>query len=216
MLEALIRELAAVHGTAINYASIARGLGLSRYRLLQLVERLERVGAVRLLPSSGAQRGKRAVQGPVIYLRQPCPLVPALVLPPQLVFRSAMIEHLLPRERARCPESKAGHGCTRAAAHAALVLRTPRANVGFQFPEERFPGKRRWTGLKKCVRAKTLDFGFVLYPGDRVFFAARKVIAVPAGDFLEGYSAWMQVAEEPRSWRVHEMAQALNVFAFRR
>jgi hypothetical protein len=70
--------------------------------------------------------------------------------------------------------------------------------------------------LKKCIRAKTLEFGFVLYPGERVFFAARQVIAIPVGDFLDDYASWLQVAEEPRSWRTHEMAQACNAFAFRR
>jgi hypothetical protein len=214
--ERLIGELAGTHGEPINYAFLARRLCVSRYRLARQMERLEHAGAVRLLPPSGTQPGKRAVQSPVVYLREASALVPPLELSNELVFRSAMIEHLLPRERARCPATWAGHGATRSTTHAALVLSTPLVRVGFQFPDDPFPIRRHWTGLKKCIRARTLEFGFVLYPGERVFFAARQIIAIPAGDFLGDYATWMQVAEEPRSWRTHEMAQACNAFAFRR
>jgi hypothetical protein len=212
----LLSEIAAWHGRPLNYASLSRRLGMTRRRLVAEVEQLRRARVVRLLPAVGDQTGKRGIQAPVLYLRTPSDLPFLPPLSAQLLFRGALIEHLIVREELRCPSSRAGHASTRAATHAALVLATPRARVGFQFPVEPVPSRWRWTGLKKCIRAGSLDFGYVLYPGRRVFFTYRGLVTVPVGDFLDDYAAWMEAAEEPRSWRVHEMAGVRNRFAFRR
>ena len=150
-----------------------------------------------------------------MYLREAGAAGAGLVLPPELRYRSEMIEHLLARERARCPTTRSGYCATRAAAHPALVFFTPRANIGFEFPYVDHPGRRCWSGLNKGVRDGALDFGFVVYPGKRAFFGARGIVAVPDGQLLAEYCPWLNAAEEAvpelarRRWagKLHALVQ---------
>jgi hypothetical protein len=208
----LVREVASWHGRPLNCVALSRRLGIARHRVAAEVERLRRDRLVLLLPAVEEDIGRGGVQAPVLYLRASCELLRAAGLSDQLLFQGAVIEHVIGREELRCPSSRYGHASTPGTTHAALVLTTPRARVGFQFPAEPVPSKRRWTGLMKRIRAGSLEFGYVLYPGRRVFFSYRRLVAVPVGDFLDGYAAWMEAAEDASSRRAHELAAVCNRF----
>ena len=192
----ILRELSALPGGELKYAAVARGLGLSRLGLLSRIEELEGQGALRLLHPLGLPADRRMLRNPVVHLREAGAAEAGLVLPPELRYRSEMIEHLLARERARCPTTRSGYCAARTAAHPALVFSTPRANIGFEFPYGDHPGRRCWTGVKKGVRDGALDFGFVVYPGNRAFFGAPGIVAVPDGELLAEYCPWLDAAEE--------------------
>ncbi|MBN1837349.1 MAG: hypothetical protein JW820_15955 [Spirochaetales bacterium] len=214
-VSAMIETVRECQGQPLRFSALGRQLGISRYRVWHCIELLESKGILYSLPAwcpPPLRPGRRTAKSPVVYLREPARPgihagVPAGVPEPvvgspgcrfdtEAGFCSWMIDQVMLRERARCPASRFGHYSTPAMTRAALVVVSPLITVGFQFPFQTWPSKRRWTGLFKSIREGWLDRGLVVYPGRRVFFGSRWVVAAPAERFLADYRGWMEAMEK--------------------
>jgi len=190
--ESLRETLAVVatwQGVPLNFSTIGKQLNIScpaaKARVLNVVE----ADIAWLLNPLPASIDSRARKSPKLYLtgstQSPGPLAE------EVRFRSRMIKTVCAHEAARNPSSKfwyyGGYGKT----HIELVVQTPSKRIGFVFLQEPHPNRWCWSYCKRVLARDVVQGGFVLYPGRRIFFAARRLVILPTGEFLKYYRQWM-------------------------
>jgi len=192
-----LRETLAVaatwQGVPLNFSTIGKQLSIScpaaKARLLNLVE-ADLAWLLHPLPAEVASSTHRARKSPKLYLtgsnQSPGPLAE------EVRFRSRMIKTVCAHEAARNPSSKfwyyGGYGKT----HIELILQTASKRIGFVFLQEPHPNRWCWSYCKRVLARDIIQGGFVLYPGRRIFFAARRLVILPTGEFLKSYRRWMK------------------------
>lgn len=184
--------LADWHGKPLNYSTLGKELGVSyksaQNRISCLVEN-KMIWLLHPLPAEVAAPPHRARKSPKLYLtgstQSPGPLAE------EVRFRNRMIKTVCAHEAARNPSSKfwyyGGYGKT----HLELVVQTSSKRVGFVFLLEPHPNRWCWSYCKRVLAREVIQGGFVLYPGRRIFFAARRLVILPTGEFLKSYRRWM-------------------------
>jgi len=188
-----LRETLAVtatwQGVPLNFSTIGKQLNISCPAAKARVLNLVKADLAWLLNPLPAGIDSRARKSPKLYLtgstRSPGPLAE------ELRFRKRMIKTVCAHEAARNPSSKfwyyGGYGKT----HIELVVQTCSRRIGFVFLQEPHPNRRCWSYCKRVLAREIIQGGFVLYPGRRIFFAARRLVILPTGEFLKSYRLWM-------------------------
>lgn len=188
-LRETLAVVAAWQGVPLNFSTIGKQLNIScpaaKARVLNLVE----ADLAWLLNPLPASIDSRARKSPKLYLTGSAQSTGPLA--EEVRFRKRMIKTVCAHEAARNPSSKfwyyGGYGKT----HIELVVQTPSKRVGFVFLQEPHPNRWCWSYCKRGLARDVVQGGFVLYPGRRIFFAARRLVILPTGEFLKSYRRWM-------------------------
>ncbi len=190
--ESLRETLAVVatwQGVPLNFSTIGKQLNISSPAAKARVSNLVEADLAWLLNPLPASIDSRARKSPKLYLtgsaRCPEPLAE------ELRFRSRMIRTICTHEAPRNPSSKfwyyGGYGKT----HIELIIQTASKRIGFVFLQEPRPNRWCWSYCKRVLARDIVQGGFVLYPGRRIFFAARRLVILPSVEFLKSYRRWM-------------------------
>jgi hypothetical protein len=177
--------LAGWQGKPLNYSTVAKELGIShkaaKARILSMVE----AGLIWLLyplPAQARSKGSPLRKTPKLYLRGPETGLP---------FQSRMIRSVCALESARSPSSSFWYCGGYGKAQVELIVQTALKRIGFVFLQENRLSRWCWSYCKRVLRQDMIQGGFVLYPGRRIFFAAERLVALPAAEFFEHYRRWM-------------------------
>ena len=110
---------------------------------------------------------------------------------PEILFRSRMIQRVCSLETARNRSSTfwyyGGYGKT----HVELIAQTAVKRIGFVFLQKNRFNRWCWSYCRRIFMQGIIQGAFVLYPGHRIFFAADRVVMVPAEEFFEHFRPWM-------------------------
>ena len=184
--------LADWHGKPLNYSTLGRQLGVSHKSAQCSIHWLAENKLIWLLsplPAEVDTSSHRARKSPKLYLTGATRWAGALA--EEVRFRSRMIKTICAHETARNPSSKywyyGGYGKT----HIELIVQTALGRIGFVFLQESGPNRWCWSYCKRVLARDIVQGGFVLYPGRRIFFAARRLLILPTGEFLNHYRRWM-------------------------
>lgn len=184
--------LAKWHGQTLNCSTLGKELGVSYKSAQNRVRCLAEMNLIWLLyplPAEAATSTHRARKSPKLYLTGSAPCSGPLA--EEVRFRSRMIKTICTHEAARNPSSKfwyyGGYGKT----HIELIVQTASKRLGFVFLQEPRPNRWCWSYCKRVLARDIVQGGFVLYPGRRIFFAARRLVILPTGEFLKSYRRWM-------------------------
>jgi hypothetical protein len=180
------------HGQTLNYSTLGKELGVSYKAAQSRIRCLAETNLIWLLyplPAEITASTYRARKSPKLYLsgsaRYSGPLGE------ELRFRGRMIRTICAHEAARNPSSKfwyyGGYGKT----HIELIVQTASKRIGFVFLQEPRPNRWCWSYCKRVLARDIVQGGFVLYPGRRIFFAARRLVILPSVEFLKSYRRWM-------------------------
>jgi hypothetical protein len=184
--------LADWHGKPLNYSTLGKQLGVSyksvQSRIRCLAEN-KLIWLLHPLPAEKAAYSHRGRKSPKLYLTASTqsPGTPA----EEVRFRSRMINTVRAHEAARNPSSTfwyyGGYGKT----HVELIIQTAFKRIGFVFLQQPHPNRWCWSYCKRVLARDIIQGGFVLYPGRRIFFAERRLVILPSGEFLKSYRRWM-------------------------
>jgi hypothetical protein len=216
------------HGHVLNRAMFARELRLSIPTVKALLLGMESMGWIRLLPALQPEGAHRCFRKPRMQLTS-APLL-ARILGPRHGGRTAaaaLIEGIINAERRIYPKSRFLHygGYELMALDLVVVRQGLRAGylfvdtgeryelvaldlvvvrqglrAGYLFVDTGEPGLRTTMPLRRAIRSGVVNKGFVLHTGDRCFFCARRVLAVPAQLFLARYEDFTIPHEHPDPW----------------
>ena len=188
-LRETLAVVAAWQGVPLNFSTIGKQLNIScpaaKARVLNLVE----ADLAWLLYPLPASIDSRARKSPKLYLTGSTQSTGPLA--EEVRFRKRMIKTVCSHEAARNPSSRfcyyGGYGKT----HIELVVQTPSKRIGFVFLQEPHPNRWCWSYCKRVLARDVVQGAFVLYPGRRIFFAARRLVILPTEEFLKSYRRWM-------------------------
>jgi hypothetical protein len=136
------------------------------------LQALERKGLVRLLPFYGGHRR------PMLY-------APSYF--PGLCIEAIMAR--LSRIRAGCKFFWWKTGRVR---QIDLLAKAGEERIGFCVSSHPLPRRKDWLPLKMAYQSYVIDRGFLLYPGNHPFVAARAVLALPIHVFLKNIDEWIE------------------------
>jgi hypothetical protein len=207
-LKQTLRIAAAWEGMPLNYSTIGRQLGISCPAAKARMQKLVEARMIWLLrPLEAAQAGTpssraKVRKSPKLYLKEsartflgtqasPADRRDRPATAPAILFRSAMIRRVCRLESARSRSSTfwyyGGYGKT----HVELITQTPVKRIGFVFLEENRFNRWCWSYCKRVFTQGIIQGAFVLYPGHRIFFAADRLVVLPAEEFFNHYRPWM-------------------------
>ena len=193
-LRQTLRVVRAWEGIPLNYSTIGRQLDISRPSAKARVQQLVEARMAWLLHPLEAPGDNKARKSPKLYLNTSAgPPLPLSAAPGQREtrFRSRMIRTVRSLESARHPSSTfwyyGGYGKT----HVELIVQTVTKRIGFVFIEDNRLSRRFWSYCRRVLRRGIIQGAFVLYPGHRIFFAADRLVVLPAEEFCEHYRRWM-------------------------
>lgn len=193
-LRQTLRVVRAWEGMPLNYSTIGRQLDISRPSAKARVQQLVEARMAWLLHPLEAPGDNKARKSPKLYLNTPAgALLSAEAARAQgkILFRSRMIRTVRTLESARHPSSTfwycGGYGKT----HVELIVQTATKRIGFVFIEDNRLSRRFWSYCRRVLGRGIIQAAFVLYPGHRIFFAADRLVVLPAEEFCEHYRRWM-------------------------
>ena len=191
---------AAWEGKPLNYSAIGKQLNISAVTVKARVQELEKWQMIWLLPPlettpAGFPSSKTKVRkSPKLYLRESARKLmstPGRSADPGILFRSRMIRRVCGLESARSRSSTFWYYGRYGRTHVELVAQTAVKRIGFVFLQDGRFNRRCWSYCKRIFTQGILQGAFVLYPGHRIFFAADRLVAVPAEEFFRNYRPWM-------------------------
>ena len=201
---------AAWEGVPLNFTTIGKQLNISAVAAKARVQQLADARVLRLLHPLEAGGAGNSRKSPKLYINSSAaPLLcePARrgtlsgtlrralrdrpALSPHMLSRSRMIRRICELEAARNRSSTfwyyGGYGKT----HVELIVQTPLKRIGLVFLEENRFNRWSWSYCKRVFMRGIIQGAFVLYPGHRIFFAADRLVILPAEEFCGHYSRWM-------------------------
>ena len=190
------------HGHVLNRAMFARELRLSIPTVKTLLRGMESMGWIRLLPALRPEGADRCFRKPRIQITSASLL--ARILGPRHERPGLPRRFLMERHHQR----RAPHRSQKPL-HALWRLRTegtrpgrcaPGASRGLSLCRHWRARLARTMPLRRAIRSGAVNKGFVLHTGDRCFFCARRVLAVPAQLFLARYEDFTIPHEHPDPW----------------
>ncbi|HEB09585.1 MAG TPA: DUF4143 domain-containing protein [Spirochaetales bacterium] len=193
-----LRILARHHGRVLNTSKLGRLMGISYHTVNRRIEALVNADLLRLLFPMRVKPGRRLLKSPKIYVRNTAILLQLLGIQSAIelqestlreqIFKGFMIEQIVSREQAKNSGSLFCYYGGFGGPHICLIIDRLRSRTGiiFKFKNMLEPGD--WTCLKSALKEELVKRGFIVYPGNRAFFAARDLIAVPALGFLDQYN----------------------------
>ena len=180
---ALLREISACNGRALNASAIGRRLGLSCHSILHRIAVLQDAGIIRVLPSLAGRH-------PHVLLRD-CRFLKALGGSRAAILRACLTERIT-------MSYGAGASCVRFFQWEAgrvkridLVASTSKETVGFQFSDRPAVRNRDWAPLRLAVEKGVVNWGFLVHCGMGAFVTARAVLVVPVQGFLDNLDRWL-------------------------
>jgi hypothetical protein len=204
MLDKSLKETlalaAAWEGMPLNFSAIGKQLGLACPAAKARVQKLAEARMIWLLPAleatpAGRPPGRAKVRkSPKLYLRESAwRLVgpPGTAADPEILFRGRMIRRVCSLETARSRSSTFWYYGRYGGTHVQLITQTGVKRIGFVFLRENRFNRWCWSYCKRIFSQGIIQGAFVLYPGHRIFFAADRLVAVPAGEFFGNYRPWM-------------------------
>jgi hypothetical protein len=232
-LKETLAVIASWQGVPLNYSRIGAELNIScssaKARLQCLVQ--ARI-AVLLPPLEGVPAENKTRKSPKLYLTKPAlslvspkklpgqsaltrregrpAATPGTAGPEEVRFRGRMIRAVCRLETARNPRSTfwyyGGYGKT----HVELIVQTAVKRIGFVFLQDLRLSRWCWSYCRRVFRQGIIQGAFVLYPGRRVFFAADRLVVVPADEFFRYYRRWMNACLGSSRKLLLRMARAYN------
>jgi hypothetical protein len=188
--------LAEWQGAPLNYATLGKRLGISYKSIQKRICCLAEHSLILLLPPLQPATRK----APKLYLTEAAASLlssssgqPAASLPgaPEVGFRGRMIRAVCSLETERSRFSTfwyyGGYGKT----HVELVVQTPLRRIGFVFLDETRLSRWCWSYCRGILKKGIIQGAFVLYHRPRIFFAADRMVVLPAIEFFESYRPWM-------------------------
>jgi hypothetical protein len=187
--------VAAWEGKALKYSTIGKQLDITCPAAKTRVQYLAQARLIRLLHALEHPAGRaKTRKSPKLYLTGAGrSLLPSTSRPARnrIPFRSGMIRTVCSLEASRSRFSTfwyyGGYGKT----HVELIVQTPCKRIGFVFLEENRLSRWDWSYCKRIFRRGLLHAAFVLYPGHRIFFAADRLVVLPAEEFFTHYRRWL-------------------------
>jgi hypothetical protein len=199
-LKQTLLVVSAWEGMPLSYSTIGKQLGIARPAAKARVQKLAEARIIWLLPpleitQAGSPSTRTKVRkSPKLYLREPARSflrTAAMPADSEILYRSRMIRRVCSLEAARSNSSTfcyyGGYGKT----HVELIVKTACKRVGFVFLRENRFNRWCWSYCRRVFMQDIIQGAFVLYPGHRIFFAADRLVAVPAGEFFRHYRPWM-------------------------
>ena len=197
---------AAWEGMPLNYTMIGKQLNISAVVAKARVQQLAETRVLRLLYPLEVGAAGKSRKSPKLYLNSSAAsLLPATTTrgglrgglrdrsaaAGQILFRRRMIRKVCDLEAARNRSSTfwyyGGYGKT----HVELIAQTALKRIGFVFLEENRFNRWCWSYCKRVFMRGIIQGAFVLYPGHRIFFAADRLVILPAEEFCRHYRRWM-------------------------
>ena len=186
--------VAAWEGIPLNYSTIGRQLDISCSTAKARVQHLVEAQIVWLLHPLEVGAAGKTRKSPKLYLNRSARLLLSATGTPagsESWFRSGMIWNVRHLEAARRGSSTfwyyGGYGQT----HVELIVQTALKRIGFVFLEKSRFNRWCWSYCKRVFKRGIIQGAFVLYPGHRIFFAADRMVALPAEEFFKHYRRWM-------------------------
>ena len=185
-LKKTLLVVSAWEGMPLNYTTIGRQLDISCPAAKARVQQLVEARIAWLLYPLEVPNAKKTRKSPKLYLN-------ASAGPGQreIRFRSRMIQTVCNLETSRNPSSTfwyyGGYGKT----HVELIAQTALKRIGFVFLEDNRLSRRLWSYCRRVFRRGIIQEAFVLYPGHRIFFAADRLVVLPAEELCKHYRRWM-------------------------
>jgi phage pi2 protein 07 len=186
--------VSAWEGMPLNYSKIGKQLDISCPAAKARVQKLVEARFVRLLHPLETGAAGKSRKSPKLYLNGSArSLLPTTVAHEggEIRLRSRMIRTVCSLEAARNRSSTfwyyGGYGKT----HVELIAQTALKRIGFVFLQENRFDRWCWSYCKRILRRGIIQGGFVLYPGHRIFFAADRLVVLPAEEFCDHYRRWM-------------------------
>jgi hypothetical protein len=203
MIDKVLRQTLLVvstwEGMPLNYSAVGKQLAITCPAAKARVQKLVEARVVRLLyplkaPPQATTAGGKSRKSPKLYLRESARRQVSTretPIDPEILFRSRMIRRVCGLESSRSCSSTfwyyGGYGRT----HVELIIQTAVKRIGFVFLQENRFTRWCWSYCKRIFSQGVIQGAFVLYPGHRIFFAADRLIAVPADEFFKNYRPWM-------------------------
>lgn len=193
-----LRIVAKNHGKVLNSSKLGRLMGVSYHTVNRRIEALVNAGILRLIFPLRMSTDRRLVKSPKIYIRNTAILLQLLGIQSVIelqesmlrerIFKGFMIEQIVIKEQAK------NSGCLFyyyggfEGPHICLIIDRLQSRTGIIFRFKDILAPSCWTRLKSALKEEIVKRGFIVYPGNRAFFAARNLIAVPALAFLDQYN----------------------------
>jgi hypothetical protein len=205
-------------GMPLNYSALGEQLAITCPAAKARVQKLVEARIVWLLypleaPTNVSPAGGKSRKSPKLYLRESARQLmrsPGTSPDPEILFRSRMIRKVCSLEAARSSSSTfwyhGGYGRT----HVELIVQAAGKRIGFVFLRENRFNRWCWSYCKRIFTRGIIHGAFVLYPGHRIFFAADRLVAVPAGEFFSNYRPWMNACLGPSRELLLRMVRAYN------
>jgi predicted AAA+ superfamily ATPase len=188
--------IAHVHGCLLNASELGRSMGVTYHTVGNHLDILEGHFLVRRLQPWHANRGKRLVKSPKVYLRD-SGLLHAL-----LGIRSArdllesplrgaswegmLIENLIAREKISHIGSQFWFYRTQAGAEIDLIIDRGRERIGYEFKCSLSVSRSDSTGLRIGLEDGIITQANVVYAGERPYQIDDKIAVLPASSLLAG------------------------------
>lgn len=210
---------AAWEGIPLNYSAIGKQLNISAVTVKARVQELVEWQMIWLLPplettTAGCPSSKTKVRkSPKLYLRESARKLmstPGRSADPEILFRSRMIRRVCGLESARSRSSTFWYYGRYGRTHVELIAQTAVRRIGFVFLQDNHFNRWCWSYCKRIFTRGIIQGAFVLYPGHRIFFAADRLVAVPAGEFFRNYSPWMNACLGASRKLLVRMVRAYN------
>ena len=191
---------AAWEGMSLNYSAIGKQLNISAVAAKTRVQQLVETRMIWLLrplettPAGSPSSRTKMLKSPKLYLREPSRRLvgnPGTAADPEVLFRSCMIRRVCGLESARSRSSTFWYYGRYGRTHVELIAQTAVKRIGFVFLQDNRFNRWCWSYCKRIFTQGILQGAFVLYPGHRIFFAADRLVAVPAEEFFRNYRPWM-------------------------
>jgi hypothetical protein len=193
-LRQTLRVVSAWEGRPLNYSTIGRQLDLSCPSAKARVQQLVEARIAWLLYPLEVPDDKKARKSPKLYLNAsagPLPPAEAARAQREIRFRSRMIQTVCDLESARHPSSTFWYYGGYGKSHVELIAQTATKRIGFVFIEDNRLSRRFWSYCGRVFRRGIIQGAFVLYPGHRIFFAADRLVVLPAVELCKHYRRWM-------------------------
>ncbi len=201
-VETTLAVLAEWHGRPLSFAAIGKRLAVSGQAVRSRIVELEESGLVWLLPPLPAAGPLRARKTPKLY-------VSTLSGSPAAV--SNLIGAVCKKESSGNPSGSAWYFGGYGTGQVELVVQRGESRIGFTFLQEKLPGRRCFGYLKRVLANDIIQAAFALYPGRWSFFAAPRLVVLPAKELLDHYSRWTSACLRRSPQALHRLVRKYNV-----
>ncbi len=201
-IETTLAALAEWHGRPLSVAAVGKRLAVSGRVVRSRIAELEEAGLLWLLPPLPAAGALRARKTPKLYLN---------ALSGSPAAESNLLRAVCRKESSRNPPGSTWYFGGYGVGQVELVVQRGKRRIGFTFLQEKLPGRRCFGYLKRVLSNDIIQAAFALYPGRWSFFAAPRLVVLPASELLDRYSRWTSACLQRSPQALHRLVRRYNV-----